>query len=308
MDILPLTTFIGAEIAGVDLRHLNAGLIQEIENVLHQYSVVFFRDQPELSPAEHTDLASAFGPVYPHPSNPRGSDFPGILKLYAGPDTKVGNGKTGRGTGNLWHSDVSCDKEPPFLQILQMHEVPPVGGDTVFSSMYAAYEALSPRMKQMLDGLTARHDGAHRYAHLRGVSGAPDESGTASKLAYHKDGYAEAVHPVVIRHHRSDRPALFVNREFTAELNDLPHGEGEALLKFLCDHSEGVDFQCRFCWSLNAVVIWDNRSVQHFAIFDYWPHVRTGRRAGVCGPAPKMWRLEEAPSTLTLNLKENNNG
>ena len=296
MDISPLTTFIGAEIAGVDLRHLNADLVQEIENVLHQYSAVFFRDQPELSPAELTDLASAFGPVFPHPSNPRGSDFPGIIKLEAGPDTK-------KSAGNLWHSDVSCHKEPPYLSILQNHEIPPVGGDTVFSSMYAAYEALSPRMKRLLDGLTARHiderfysDGARYYTFLRGVSGVDEYRG----------GHPEAVHPVVIRHHGSDRPALFVNRQLTDELNDLPQGEGEALLKFLCDHSEGVDFQCRFRWSPNAVAIWDNRSTQHFAIFDYWPHVRTGLRAGVCGPVPKMWRLEEAPSTL--NLKENKNG
>ena len=289
MDISPLTTFLGAEIAGVDLRHLNAGLIQEIENVLHQYSAVFFRDQPELSPAEHTDLASAFGPVFHHPSaralglqssgnNPRGSDFPGIIKIEVGPDTK-------KPQEGKWHSDTTCDKEPPSLSILQMHEVPPVGGDTVFSSMYAAYEALSPRMKQMLDGLTARHDGARSYLLLRGVSDVP---------AY-RDGHPEAVHPVVIRHHGSGRPALFVNRELTAELNDLPQREGEALLKFLFDHTEKADFQCRFRWSPNAVAIWDNHGILHKATYDYWPQVRTGRLAGVCGPAPKMWRLEEAP-------------
>ena len=167
-----------------------------------------------------------------------------------------------------------------------MHEVPPVGGETVFSSMYAAYEALSPRMKQMLDGLTARHDGAKSYLLLRGVSDVP---------AY-RDGHPEAVHPVVIRHHGSDRPALFVNREFTDELNDLPQGESEALLKFLFDHTKGADFQCRFRWSPNAVAIWDNHGIQHYATFDYWPQVRTGRLAGVCSPVPKMWRLEEAPS------------
>ena len=286
MDISPLTTFLGAEIAGVDLRHLNSGLIQEIKNVLHQYSAVFFRDQPELSPAEHTDLASAFGPVFPHPFNPRRSDFPGIIKLEAGPDTK-------KAAATKWHQDVTCDKEPYYLSILQMHEIPPVGGDTVFSSMYAAYEALSPRMKRLLDGLTARHDGAKAYSFLRGLSEEPN----------YRDGHPEAVHPVVIRDHGSGRPALFVNREFTAELNDLPWGESEALLKFLFDHTEGADFQCRFRWSPNAVAIWDNRGIQHKATFDYWPHVRTGRLAGVCGPVLKMWRLEEVPSTS--NLKEN---
>ena len=297
MDISPLTTYLGAEIAGVDLRHLNADLIQEIENVLHQYSAVFFRDQTELSPAELTDLASAFGPVFHHPAvrvfgiqssgnNPRGSDFPGIINLEVGPEASNPI-YTEKPEENKWHSDVTCDKEPPYLSILHMHEVPPVGGDTVFSSTYAAYEALSPRMKQMLDGLTARHDGARTYHLLRGVSDVPE----------YRDGHTEAVHPVVIRHHGSGRPALFVNREFTAELNDLPQGESEALLKFLFDHTEKADFQCRFRWSPNAVAIWDNHGIVHKATFDHWPQVRTGLLSGICGPAPKMWRLEEAPST-----------
>ena len=279
LDISPLTPFIGAEVTGVDLNAPDPDLIQEIENVLHRYSVVFFRNQPELSPAEHTDLASAFGPVHAHPAAPRGSDFPGILKIEAGRDTKVA-------AGNRWHSDVSCEQEPPYVSILQLHEIPPVGGDTLFASMYAAYEALSQRMKQMLDGMTARHSGEWSYRHL-----------FKYELHEPQQGYPEAVHPVVIRHHGSHRPALYVNREFTAELNDLPPEEGGALLKFLLDHAERADFQCRFRWSPNAVAIWDNRSTQHFAMWDYRPNVRNGRRVSVRGKAPKMWHLVETPST-----------
>ena len=279
LDISPLTPLVGAEVAGVDLRNPDADLIHEIENVLHRYSVVFFRDQSELSPAEHTALASAFGPVHLHPAAPRGSDFPGVLKVEVDHDTKVA-------TGNRWHSDVSCEQEPPYVSILQLHEIPPVGGDTLFSSMYAAYEALSQRMKQMLDGMTARHSGEWSYRHL-----------FKFKLHEPQDGYPEAIHPVVIRHHGSDRPSLYVNREFTAELNDLPREEGAALLKFLFEHAERTDFQCRFRWSPNAVAIWDNRSTQHFAMWDYRPDVRKGRRVSVRGKAPKMWRQVETPST-----------
>jgi taurine dioxygenase len=278
LDITLLTPFIGAEINGVDLTCPNAELIGQIENVLQQYSVVFFRDQPALSPAEHSALANAFGPIHVHPAAPRSSDFPGVLKIEATRDTKVA-------AGNRWHSDVSCEPEPPYVSILQLHEIPPVGGDTLFASMYAAYEALSPRMKQMLDGMTARHSGEWSYRHL-------------FKYQLHEsaDGYPEAVHPVVIRPSGSDRPALYVNREFTVGLEDLPQAEGQALLEFLFAHAERADFQCRFRWSSDAIAIWDNRSTQHFAMWDYWPHTRKGRRVSVRGTRPQMWYLDEASS------------
>jgi taurine dioxygenase len=278
LDINPLTPFMGAEINGVDLRRSDQVLIGQIQKVLEQYSVVFFRDQPALSPAEHSALANAFGPIHVHPAAPRGSEFPGVLKIEARRDTKVA-------AGNRWHSDVSCEQEPPYVSILQLHEIPPVGGDTLFSSMYAAYEALSPRMKQMLDGMTARHSGEWSYRHLFKYQ--PHEPA---------DGYPEAVHPVVIRPSGTDRPALYVNREFTVELEDLPQAEGQALLEFLFDHAERADFQCRFRWSSDAIAIWDNRSTQHFAMWDYWPHSRKGRRVSVRGPRPQMWNLEEALS------------
>jgi len=278
LDINPLTSFVGAQINGVDLRRPDQVLIGQIQKVLQQYSVVFFRDQPALSPAEHSALANAFGPIHVHPAAPRGSEFPGVLKIEAGRDTKVA-------AGNRWHSDVSCEQEPPYVSILQLHEIPPVGGDTLFASMYAAYEALSPRMKQMLDGMTARHSGEWSYRHLFKYQ--PHEPA---------DGYPEAVHPVVIRPSGSDRPALYVNREFTVELEDLPQAEGQALLEFLFDHAERADFQCRFRWSSDAIAIWDNRSTQHFAMWDYWPHSRKGRRVSVRGPRPQMWYLEEALS------------
>jgi len=276
LDINPLTPFMGAEINGVDLRRSDQVLIGQIQKVLDQYSVVFFRDQPALSPAEHSALANAFGPIHVHPAAPQGSEFPGVLKIEARRDTKVA-------AGNRWHSDVSCEQEPPYVSILQLHEIPPVGGDTLFASMYAAYEALSPRMKQMLDGMTARHSGEWSYRHLFKYQ--PHEPA---------DGYPEAVHPVVIRPSGSDRPALYVNREFTVELEDLPQAEGQALLEFLFDHAERADFQCRFRWSSDAIAIWDNRSTQHFAMWDYWPHSRKGRRVSVRGPRPQMWYLEEA--------------
>ena len=278
LDITLLTPFIGAEINGVDLTHPNAELIGQIENVLQQYSVVFFRDQPTLSPAEHRNLADTFGPIHVHPAAPQSSDYPGVLKIEAGPDTKVA-------AGNRWHSDVSCESEPPYVSILQLHEIPPVGGDTLFASMYAAYEALSPRMKQMLDGMTARHSGERSYRHLFKYQ--PHEPA---------EGYPEADHPVVIRPSGSDRPALYVNREFTAEINDLPQIEGQTLLEFLFDHVERADFQCRFRWSPDAIAIWDNRSTQHFAMWDYWPHSRKGRRVSVRGPSPQMWCLKEVSS------------
>ena len=104
---------------------------------------------------------------------------------------------------------------------------------------------------------------------------------------------------MVIQPCGGDRPALYVNREFTAGINDLPETEGRALLAFLFDHVERADFQCRFRWSLDAIAIWDNRSTQHFAMWDYWPHSRKGRRVSVRGSRPQMWNLDEVSAPAT---------
>ena len=188
--------------------------------------------------------------------------------------------------GNRWHSDVSCDEFPPYASILQLHETPSSGGDTLFASLCAAYDALSSRMKTMLDGLSALHSGEEPFRHL-------------FKFENHQEGqgWPENDHPLIREHLPSGRPALFVDREFTKKINELPKDEGKALLDFLFSHTERVDFQCRFQWTPNAIAIWDNRCVLHHALWDYWPEQRSGCRVTTVGEKPVAWRLSDHTGT-----------
>ena len=176
--------------------------------------------------------------------------------------------------GEEWHSDVSCDAEPPLGTVLHMHEVPEVGGDTLFASAYAAYDRLSAPMQGMLEGLTAIHDGESRY---RGrYEGAKD----AGKV------YPVSEHPVVCTHPVSGRKVLFVNRIFTKRIVQLSERESDGVLRVLFDHIETPEFQCRFRWEAGSVAFWDNRCAQHHAIWDYYPQRRRGLRVTIKGARP----------------------
>jgi taurine dioxygenase len=279
VDVLPLTPTLGAEIAGANLVDLTDQQFSEIFEAFTAHAVIFFRDQPALTVDQHARLAERFGPIHVHPferlgSRPTVDRRPGLVPIRTTADSRVA-------AGNRWHSDVSCDEQPPQASILQLHQIPPVGGDTLFASMYAAYDTLSDRMKRLLDGLTARHSGEDSYRNL--FKAAVDDPNAT---------WPAADHPVVRRHVDSGRPALYVDREFTESLNDLPKEEGRALLEFLFAHSERVNFQCRFRWTENAIAIWDNRAVLHHAMWDYWPQERSGRRISVRGERPVPWRLD----------------
>ncbi len=248
--------------------------------------MIFLRDQRELSGAEHSALARRFGDIHVHPAaRGREAEFPGRMSMQTTRESRVA-------AGNRWHSDVSCDELPPQASILQLHEIPPVGGDTLFADLRAAYDALSERMKVLLDGLTALHSGEGPFRHLfqfTSAEGVP---------------WPEHDHPVVRKHVDANRPVLFVDREFTVRINELPKEEGKALLAFLFDHVERVDFQCRFRWSTNAIAIWDNRAALHHAIWDYWPDERRGHRVSVVGERPIAWRLgtDQGRTAATVRL------
>jgi taurine dioxygenase len=180
-----------------------------------------------------------------------------------------------RANGEGWHSDVSCDTEPPMGSILYIRQTPPKGGDTLFASMYAAYEALSDRMKAYLEGLVAEHDGEDAYRGTYKNTGVQD-----------KPVYPRAEHPVVRTHPVTGKKALYVNRGFTKRLLGVPRDESVAILQYLYDHAENPLFQCRFRWQPNSIAFWDNRCVQHRAMWDYWPHTRSGFRVTVAGDKP----------------------
>ena len=263
-----LTPIIGAEITGVDLSEPLSNRTQdEINRALAENLVIFFRDQ-HITPQQHLAFGRLFGELHIHPAAPHEDDEPALMKIHADKDSPRANGEG-------WHSDVSCDTEPPMGSILYIRQTPPKGGDTLFASMYAAYEALSDRMKAYLDGLTAFHDGADVYRGLYANYGVAD-----------KPAYPSAEHPVVRTHPVTGQKALYVNRGFTRRILGLPRDESDAVLAYLYQHAENPLFQCRFRWSENAIAFWDNRCVQHRAMWDYWPHTRSGSRVTVRGDRP----------------------
>jgi taurine dioxygenase len=176
--------------------------------------------------------------------------------------------------GEDWHSDVSADAEPPMGSVLYLKQVPEVGGDTLFASMYAAYDALSEPMKSFLIGLTAIHTSAQVY----GARARPTRAGETE--------FPSAEHPVIRTHPVTKRRGIFVNRGFTTRIRGLTRSESRALLEFLFQHCAEPEFQCRFRWRRNSVAFWDNRCVQHHAVWDYFPATRHGYRVTIQGDRP----------------------
>ena len=266
----PFAPNLGAEITGVDLsQEISEAEFSEIEAAFLAYQVLFFKDQKENPPQVHIDLGKRFGPLHSHPAAPTMAGYPEIFEIHATRHSKVANGE-------FWHSDVSCDEEPPLGTMLQIHILPPCGGDTMFSNMYAAYDALSDAMKTFLDGLSATHASEHIYRGRYADRGQKD-----SDIAF-----PSASHPVVRTHPQTGRKALFVNRTFTTRINELSEEESSAVLKMLFEHAESIQFQIRFRWSKNDMAFWDNRCCMHRAIWDYWPEERKGRRVTIKGDRP----------------------
>jgi taurine dioxygenase len=179
--------------------------------------------------------------------------------------------------GEVWHTDLSYLPTPPKATALHLFEVPPVGGDTLFASMYEAYNALSDNMKRFLLGLTAVHDGARILAlHADGMTALP--SGTSST-----DTPSIVEHPVVCVHPATHRPFLFVNSFYTRKIVELREQESASLLQFLFHHVETPEFQYRLHWEKDTISVWDNLATQHHAVFDYFPHRRRGHRIAIEG-------------------------
>lgn len=280
--VSPLTPIIGAEISGVDLsKPLTQEQFAEIKAAFDQWHVIFFRDQI-LSREDHKRFASMFGRLHVHPyhaknvapahasteTRTRPAD-PEILVVKADANSKYV-------AGEEWHTDVSCDEEPPLGSMLYITQTPEGGGgDTCFLSTVQAYEALSPKMQALAESLTAVHDGAKPYTGAYGTK--PPEG-----------GWPRTTHPVVIRHPDTGRKALFVNRGFTTRINELKPKESAALLEFFYRHIEShLEFQCRVRWTPNMLTFWDNRVTQHHAVWDYYPNVRYGERVSILGGRPR---------------------
>jgi taurine dioxygenase len=281
----PLTPIIGAEIRGVDLSGpLSTEQIAEIRRAHARHHVIYFRDQI-LSNDDHKRFARLFGTLHVHPYHLKNA-APDHAKVAANdkapfpqsdPEILVvkADQKSRFVAGEGWHSDVTCDAEPPMGSMLYITETPEIGGgDTMFASTIRAYDALSPMMKEIVGKLTATHDGAKPYTGGYGTAPPPG-------------GWPKTVHPVVITVPWNGRKSLYVNRGFTTRINELDRTESDAMLEMLWRHIEThLACQCRVKWTPNMLVFWDNWSVQHHAVWDYYPYSRYGQRVSIVNGRP----------------------
>jgi len=260
-----VNTKVGTELAGVTLRDLDQAGVDELKQLAAERGVLFFRDQ-DMTLAEQVEFGGRLGELHIHPAAKAPDGFPEVLLVHTDAESTYT-------AGNGWHTDVSCDARPPALSMLRIEQPPPAGGDTVWASMYEAYESLSPSMQEYLSTLTAIHSGDRAYRGRYGYQGDRD--------------FPINEHPVVRTHPDTGRKGLYVNMGFTSHIVQLNPRESTALLRFLYDHiAYGVNFQVRFQWEPNSVAIWDNRCVQHHASWDYFPDTRHGYRVTTRGEVP----------------------
>lgn len=260
---------IGAEISNIDLsRPLTNTEVEDLHAALADHLVLFFHDQ-EITLENHETLARHFGELHVHAASRSIEGHPGVLRIHIDENTKVIPGYD-------WHADASNEPEPPLGSILQLHVVPETGGDTLFASMYAAYDALSDRLKAYLEGLTAIHDGNYTFREMHIRNGTYDPERT-----FHRSS-----HPVIARHPVTQRKLLYVNPTYTIAIEGVPERESRAIFDFLFRHIERPEFQVRFKWRSNSIAFWDNRAAQHLATWDYFPQRRSGIRVGIAGSAP----------------------
>ncbi|MDH3693916.1 MAG: taurine dioxygenase [Gammaproteobacteria bacterium] len=268
MMIDPLTPAIGAEISGIDLtQSLDDAARDAIYQALLDYQVIFFRDQA-ISPQAHMEFARSFGELdTPHHVYPHVQGFNEIVLLENDeerpPDT------------NDWHTDLTFKPNPPFASILHAQEVPVTGGDTIWASMYAAYDALPNDMKSRCAYLSAVHDmGSFRNNYI-------SDNGDTDALNQAMATVGSAVHTVVKQHPITGKSYLYVNQSFTNHILDTTTSESNRLLQYLFNHIESPEFQVRFRWQPNSIAMWDNRVTQHYAVADYLPHYRRMHRITV---------------------------
>ena len=270
-EVRPLTPAIGAEIYGVDLsQEIPDSLFERVEKALADHMVLFFREQ-DITPEQQLDFGRRFGEVYCPAMAAYPPDYPDIMLL----DTTT---PKGAGADN-WHYDATFMPEPPLGAILRPLQLPKSGGDTCFANMFAAYEALSPGLRGLLDNLEAEHDlsGQLRISIDRGIS----PEGFDNVI----EKWPPVRHPVVRTHPVTGRKALFLNKATGSRLIGLSEKENDLLLPFLLEHVRAPEFQCRFRWELDCVGMWDNRCVQHCGVPDFSER-RIMHRVTVAGDKP----------------------
>jgi len=256
MEIKLISGALGAEITGIDLKDTSDENFKKINDLFLEHKVIFFRNQP-ITNEEQIALAEKFGPLETH-AYVKGLDkHPEIVRIIKGEEEK-------NQWGENWHSDVSYNEKPTKAVILKSLKIPPVGGDTCFSNMELAWETLDEKIKEKIKDKKAEHSslGAEFFI--------DDYKYMEVNKKRNYDAYSSE-HPIVRTHPETGKKILFVNWTYTKKIIGLEKNESDEILNKIFEHQARLELTCRFTWTKNTVCIWDNRSVIHFAIADFYP-------------------------------------
>ena len=275
MNVDLVSGALGAEVINFDLNYLNNKNFEEVNNLLLEHKVVFFRNQ-SLTLEKFIEIASMFGPVEEHAYVKGIEKYPQITRII-----KAANEKNQWGEG--WHSDVSYDLTPSKVIMLKSLKIPPIGGDTVFSNMELALETLDEDIKKIIQNKKAIHTSNGSKFFVENYS--KMESNGKIGEQYSNE------HPIIRTHPETGKKILYVNPTYTKKIVGLPDDESSDLLNYIFKHQERLDLSCRFKWTENAIAILDNRSTQHYAIADFYPgrglgHERVMDRISIVGDKP----------------------
>ncbi|RYY60547.1 MAG: TauD/TfdA family dioxygenase, partial [Comamonadaceae bacterium] len=264
----------------VDLREpLAPAAREEILQAFADHQVVLFPGQ-KLTHEQHLAFSGIFGPVSRVPQLHNVDGFPEvqIIRRLAT--------DTGRVVGENWHADSTYLDEPPAAVVMRAVDVPPYGGDTGFLSMYAAYEALSAGMKEMIAPLNVVHSATRIFGSAYLAQGRKYNSAATRDDLSVELGDREVSHPLVCTHASSGRKFLYLNKTYAQRIDGLTNEESAPILAFLMDHCARFDFTCRVRWHNDQVLIWDNRCTMHRAIPDYTGQFRYLTRVTIAGARP----------------------
>ena len=254
MDARLLSGALGAEINGIDLKDSTLKNFKVNNNLLLEHKVIFFRNQ-KISPEEQLALASLFGPIEQHAYVKGLNQYPEIVRIIKKPNEK-------NQWGENWHSDVSYNVKPTKAVILKSIKIPPVGGDTMFANMELAWETLDEKIKDKIKDKKALHSSLGAEFFVNDYAGMEGNG--------NHDEYSNE-HPIVRTPPETKKKILFVNWTYTKNIVGMDKKESNEILNEIFKHQARLDFTCRFQWTENTVAIWDNRSVQHYAIADFFP-------------------------------------
>ena len=265
---------LGAFVEGISLhKDLKPNSVLEIKSALLEFGVIFFKNQT-VDKTQQLRLASQLGTIEePHPvfDNDKSDTRLTIIES---------KGRT-HDAEHYWHTDVTYQEAPSMASILVAKKIPESGGDTLFASMYTAYDTLSPSIQKLLESLTAQHSFERGWATTFRMLENGEE-----KLHKLKQVFPLMTHPVLRTHPDTGRTSLYVNEYYTSRINELSEFESDAVLRMLFHHSQLPDFQVRHTWHVGDVAIWDNRCTQHYASHDYGSAHRIMNRVTLQGDRP----------------------